>query len=263
MKNFIKTIIPISVLNIYRKRRDKYAIKRKEKMYLADNVLCPICNSKFRVFHTGLKNRENAFCPNCKSLERHRLLYLFLKEENNIFEKTEKPFRILHFAPEEMFYSLFSKMDNIEYYPCDLYPELFKYNGGIPILKVDITNIPFEEGYFDFILCNHVLEHISNDKLAMLELNRVLKKGGSGIFQVPIDYDKDITYEDWNITDPEDRDKAFGQHDHVRIYGKDYKLRLNDCGFDVDENKFVKKFTSEELFRYGLISSELIYYCRK
>ena len=114
---------------------------------------------------------------------------------------------------------------------------------------MDITDIPFEKDTFDFILCNHVLEHVPDDKLAMSELYRVMKKGGNGIFQVPIDYGRATTYEDWTITTPEERKKAFGQHDHVRWYGQDYKLRLHEAGFSVHEDDFVKKFSSEDIYK--------------
>lgn len=97
----------------------------------------------------------------------------------------------------------------------------------------------------------------------MSELYRVMKKGGSGIFQVPIDYNRDETFEDFSITSPKEREKAFGQHDHVRLYGKDYKTRLENAGFRVTEDDFVKGFSTSEQTRYGIRDSELIYYCEK
>jgi ubiquinone/menaquinone biosynthesis C-methylase UbiE len=132
----------------------------------------------------------------------------------------------------------------------------------VPVLKVDITNIPFEDSVFDVILCNHVLEHIPDDLNAMAELYRVLKSGGWGIFQVPLDNRNNSTYEDFSITTPEARQKAFGQKDHVRIYGKDYPDRLRKVGFDVKTNDFALKMSAEERFEYGL-KKQLIYYCEK
>ncbi len=169
----------------------------------------------------------------------------------------------MHFAPEKMFYDIFSTNKDIEYYPCDLSPKAYTYDGNVKIIKADITKIPFQENYFDVIICNHVLEHITADGLATSELYRVLKKDGWAILQVPIDYKREATYEDFSITTPKGREKAFGQKDHVRWYGQDYKDRLKKAGFIVKEDDFVKSFSSEDLYRYGLIKSELIYYCKK
>ena len=113
------------------------------------------------------------------------------------------------------------------------------------------------------ILCNHVLEHVPADTQAMAELYRVMKKGGWGILQVPVDYNREKTYEDFTITKPKEREKAFGQHDHVRWYGQDYKDRLKSAGFKVIEDDYVKSFSSEELLQMGLNPSHLIYYCKK
>jgi SAM-dependent methyltransferase len=185
-------------------------------------------------------------------------LYLFLRENKLLFN-SDKKIKLLHFAPEKFFFELFSANSNIEYYPCDLFPEI--YNNSV--IKMDITNITFEEGSFDAILCNHVLEHIPEDHVAMAELYRVLKHGGWGIFQVPIDYSREKTYEDFSITDPKEREKAFGQNDHVRWYGRDYKDRLAHAKFNVTEDDYVTRFSQEEIFKYGLFKWEFIYHCKK
>lgn len=259
MKKNIKKMIPESMLNWYRSYKKKKFLQSVQ----GDNVVCSICNSKFKEFGTfGLVPRKNARCHICGSLERHRLLWKYFIEKTDLFNKEDK-IRLLHFAPEKVFYDIFSKNQNIEYYPCDLSPENYRYNGNVKVKKADITDIPFEENYFDVIICSHVLEHIPDDLLAMSELLRVLKKEGWSILQVPIDYNKETTYEDFSITTPEDREKAFGQNDHVRWYGRDYKDRLKKAGFVVNEDDFIKSFSSDELFRYGLMESELIYYCKK
>ncbi len=233
-------------------------------MHKGNNVLCPICKSQFRIFATyGVAQRENAMCHQCGSMERHRLLFIYLKEKTKILLTQQKSFRLLHFAPEKCFSDIFSKMSNIEYIPCDLEPEKYKYNGHSKIKKVDITNIPLEDNSIDFILCNHVLEHIPNDKLAMQELYRVLIFEGSGIFQVPIDYQLQTTYEDSSITTPLGRENAFGQNDHFRKYGCDYKNKLEQIGFDVKEEDFINSFSKKDKFKYGLLNGELIYFCRK
>lgn len=259
MKNFIKNILPAKLLESYQifKRR------KEVKYYKGHNVMCPICNSTFKTFAPGgLNKRENARCLKCQSVERHRLLYLYLIGRSTLFSNPSKT-RVLHFAPEKSFYDIFTRQTNIEYFPCDLNPDLYSYRGEVKIEKVDICNIPFAENNFDVILCNHVLEHIIDDIKAIGELYRVMKKGGWGIFQVPIDYSRNATYEDFTITTQEGREKSFGQKDHVRLYGRDYKNRLASCGFNVIEDNYVKSFSSEDIFKYGLQDFELIYLCKK
>lgn len=227
-------------------------------------VICPICNGTFENFGTfGVAKRPNAKCHKCNALERHRLLFLYMTEKFNLFEHSEHPIKVLHFAPEKVFHRKLSANKHINYFPCDLQPKRFKRYNGATILEIDITQIPFEDGFFDFILCNHVLEHIPDDRKAMSELQRVLSVGGSGIFQVPIDYTRAVTYEDWSITTPKARKKAFGQKDHVRWYGKDYITRLEEAGFVVQEEDYVARFSKEDMFTYGLLESERIYHCMK
>jgi len=259
VKKIIKKIIPGFIRRQYRDFRN-----RKELLqYAGDKVQCPICNSKFNEFAPfGLVTRKNARCHTCDSLERHRLVWMYLKTETDFFTSS-KTLRLLHFAPEKTFYDKFSVQPNIEYYPCDLFPEVYNFNGKVEIKKADITNIPFEDNYFDVILCSHVLEHIPDDRKAMLEIYRVMKNDGWAILLVPIDYNRETTYEDFSITGPEERLLAFGQSDHVRWYGRDYKDRLAENGFKVIEDDYIKNFSSGDLFRYGLIASELIYYCKK
>jgi SAM-dependent methyltransferase len=272
MKQLIKSIFPKGVLDYYRSYTSKQRRKAKEKqrkkaispVFRGNDVTCPICNASFKIFgEFGLNKRPNARCHNCGSLERHRLIYLYLTENMNIFDKKIKPTRLLHFAPERIFYDKIDKNKKIAYTPCDLFPELYGFDGKAKVLKVDITQIPFEDESFDFILCNHVLEHIPDDNRAMKELYRVLSKEGNGIFQVPIDYSRKETYEDWTITSPEEREKAFGQNDHVRWYGQDYKERLEKVGFTVNEIDYPATFSSDEVFRFGLMKSEKIYHCKK
>jgi len=269
IKRLIKSIIPNKLIEKYKEHK----LKEKSKHFVGNDVYCPICESEFRMFGptglgkkefgvVGIGARQNAQCFKCGSAERDRLLFKYLTEELHLLEIKEN-LRLLHFAPDEPFYHLFSKNKYIEYYPCDIDPLIYPFIGNTKIRKVDITSIPFDNNYFDFIICNHVLEHVSDDKLAMSELYRVMKEGGRGYFQVPIDYNRTTTYEDNSITTPKEREIAFGQRDHVRWYGQDYKTRLEEIGFTVHEDSFVKKFSEEELFKYGLDSLELIYSCQK
>ncbi len=159
-------------------------------------------------------------------------------------------------APEQCFLPLFKKLKNLDYTTADLYAPKVD-------VKADILNLPFAENSFDMVFCNHVLEHIENDAKAMSELFRVLKPGGMGIFQVPQDLNKEKTFEDFSITDPDERAKHFGQYDHVRVYGRDYFDRLRKTGFKVLEVDYSKKLSSEQIDKYRLVKGEILPVCLK
>ena len=159
-------------------------------------------------------------------------------------------------APEQCFLKRFKKLQHIDLVTADLYSPIVD-------VKADICDLPFEDNSFDVIFCNHVLEHIEDDKKAMQELFRVLKKGGMAILQIPQDYSRATTYEDFNITSPEERAKHFGQYDHVRVYGSDYFDRLRAVGFKVDEVNYSNKLSEKELDRYRLMKGEILPVCFK
>lgn len=217
----------------------------------------PIDGKSFRKFlpYGYAKQRKNALSPSTLSLERHRLMWLFLKEETSFFSK-DKKLKVLHIAPEQCFLSIFRKQKNLDYITSDL-------ESPIADVKADICNLPFHENQFDVIFCNHVLEHIPDDKKAMQELYRVLKKGGFGIFQIPQDLSREKTFEDNTITDQKERTKIFGQYDHVRVYGRDYFNKLRAVGFKVDEVEYTKKITPEDLKRFCLMQGEILPVCYK
>ena len=126
-------------------------------------------------------------------------------------------------------------------------------------VKMDIHEMPFEDNKFDVVLCNHVLEHVADDMKALAEIKRVLKPGGWAILLVPFFKPvPDITFSDNSITNPREREKIFGQSDHVRKYGKDYSTRLAMSGMEVDEDKFAFALDAKVKFRMGL-SPEVIY----
>ena len=219
--------------------------------YIGNKVECPVCSSRFRKFLPyGRKSRSNALCPKCLSLERHRLIWLYLKERTNFF--TEKA-KMLHIAPELCFMDRFEALPNLEYITADIESPLAK-------VKMDIHDIPFEENSFDIIFCNHVLEHVRDDIQAMKEMLRVLKPGGYAILQIPFFHPvPETTYEDPSITDPIEREKIFGQDDHVRLYGQDYPQRLASAGFKVKEDRMVFELPDEQVKRFALPSTEVIY----
>ena len=199
------------------------------------------------------KQRNNILSPSTLSLERHRLLWLYLKNETNFFSAEKS---LLHFAPEQCFLKRFRKLNHLDYTTTDL-------NSPIADVKADICNLPFKDNSYDIILCNHVLEHIPDDTKAMQELYRVMKPSGYGIFQIPQDLKRAKTFEDDSITDKAERAKIFGQYDHVRVYGRDYFDKLRSVGFKVEEVDYTATLSEAEIDRFRLAKGEIIPLVRK
>ncbi|KAA5535645.1 class I SAM-dependent methyltransferase [Paenimyroides baculatum] len=254
MKKVFKTIlntIPRPILI-----RASYFVRPILALALKGNCFTdPIDGKSFRTFLPyGYGNqRNNVLSPSTLSLERHRLLWLYLKNETDFFSKDSK---VLHFAPEQAFYNRFKKQKNLNYTTTDL-------ESPLADVKADICNLPFESYSYDVILCNHVLEHIPDDTKAMQELYRVLKSGGMAILQIPQDLSREKTFEDNSITDKKERAKIFGQYDHVRVYGRDYFDKLRSIGFKVDEVDYTAKLSKEEVEKYCLAKGEIIPVCYK
>lgn len=217
----------------------------------------PIDGKQFKKFlpYGYGKQRDNVLAPGTLSLERHRLLWLYLQRQTNFFTHTQRQ-KLLHFAPEQAFYKRFRKQANLAYLTTDLLSPLAD-------VKADICKLPFENNAFDIIFCNHVLEHIPDDTKAMSELFRVLKPGGWGIFQIPQDLNRDVTFTDDSITDPRQRAEIFGQYDHVRIYGRDYFDKLRKIGFEVREIAATDFLSAAEISAYALQANEIIPLCLK
>ena len=218
--------------------------------FKGDNFTDPIDGKSYRKFlpYGYGKQRENALSPGTLSLERHRQMWLYLQNETDFFTKN---YKVLHIAPEQEFLRKFKKMKNLDYISADLFSPIVD-------VKADILDLPFENESFDVIFCNHVLEHIEDDRKAMGELLRVMKKGGWGIVQVPMKNSLEKTYEDFTIKDPKERQKHFGQYDHVRWYGMDYFDRLKSVGFEADANFYSQKFSKEEIKKFGLRENEIL-----
>lgn len=215
----------------------------------------PIDGKSFRAFlpYGYGAQRTNVLSPSTLSLERHRLLWLYLKTESDFFTSCKK---VLHFAPEQAFYKRFRNQKNLNYITTDL-------ESPLADVKADICNLPFKDNEFDVVLCNHVLEHIPDDTKAMQELYRILKPGGMAVLQIPQDLSKEVTFEDDSITDKKERAKIFGQYDHVRVYGRDFFDKLRSIGFKVEEVDYTKKLTAEEIKKYCLSEGEIIPICYK
>jgi len=215
-----------------------------------NNFTDPIDGKSFKSFlpYGYDKQRNNVLSPSTLSLERHRLLWLYLQNETDFFNAQKK---VLHFAPEQSFYKRFKRMPNLDYTTTDL-------NSPLADVKADICHLPFQDNAFDIIFCNHVLEHIPDDTKAMQELYRVLKPNGFGVFQIPQDLNREKTFEDNSITDKKERAKIFGQYDHVRIYGRDYFDKLRSVGFKVEEVDYTNKLSEDDIFKYCLQKGEII-----
>lgn len=226
-------------------------------LYAGNKYEDPINGKSYRKFlpygYSGIAKRDNVLSPGTMSLERHRLLWLYLKSRTDFFSA---PHKMLHIAPEQCFYKIFKGMKNLDYLTGD-------YNSPIADVHFDLHNAPFEDNSFDVIFCNHVLEHVEDADQCMLELYRIMQPGGWGIFQVPLDVTRSVTYEDKRITSPLEREKHFWQKDHLRLFGLDYKDRLLAAGFDVTADDYVDTLSKEAIDRYRLPEGELIYLCRK
>lgn len=226
-------------------------------LYVGRGRECPVCGCRRRKFlpYGYVVSREDALCPRCLSLERHRLLWLWMQRETDIADGSKK---LLHIAPEV---SLIKKFSSI-YRSC---PEQYvTADLESPLAKVhfDIRQIPFADESFDVVICNHIMEHIDDDRLAMREVRRVMKVGGWGIILSPIDYSRAETFEDDSITDPDERTRVFGQYDHRRIYGRDYADRLRSAGFEVKEIDYAAALTPQERELYAL-GRDRIYFVRR
>jgi SAM-dependent methyltransferase len=219
--------------------------------FRGDRVECPICSGHFRKFLPYGYNivRSNVLCPKCLSLERHRLLWLYLKNRTDFFTASLK---VLHVAPEQCFYKLFRKMQNLSYVTADL-------ESPLADVKLDIQDMPFTDQEFDVVICNHVLEHVPDDRKAIREIFRVLKKGGFALLQVPTNYAMELTYEDPRITEPAEREKHFRQKDHYRLYGRDYLDRLAEAGFHIPDKNYLNELSADERERYRLPAQEFMY----
>jgi SAM-dependent methyltransferase len=213
-------------------------------------ITCPCCGTIANEFTTyGLKPRPNAMCPTCGALERHRLMWLFFERRTNLLRQTR---RILHIAPEAPIAAKLRTLSGAVYVSGDL-----SSNAG---MRLDITRLPFADGAFDVVLCSHVLEHIPDDGAAMKELRRVMSADGWGVLQVPIS-PRAHTFEDFSITDRRERERVFGQCDHVRVYGRDYGDRLRAAGFAVEVVPFGNELGAAARSAYALLPED-IYLCR-
>jgi SAM-dependent methyltransferase len=245
MKTKFTGIIRIALLQL--RARALYYLNKGNNRY------CPICNKSLRKF--GKSKRKDAACYYCGSLERHRLVWLYLKRMTNLFDEHSK--LMLHVAPEPCLENLFKKHLGRGYISADI-------QNPRATIKMDVTDIHFPDETFDVIYCSHVLEHISEDKRALREFHRVLKFDGWTILLVPIAPNLKRTFEDPSVTDPMERLRLFGQEDHVRRYGQDFGERVRETNFFFNVIKPSDFLSEEEIELMGITQAAgEIYYCTK
>lgn len=271
LKENIKKLIPVwlgkKIRGTYQKALGIY--------YKGDTYHCPYCKHNFRKMLSdgethpviskyqiiGSGYRENCTCPRCYAKDRDRLIHLYLEKKTNIFSA---PNRVLHIAPEAWLKELFQSLPMIEYTNGVKGVKNMGYYYDRTTRELDITSLDMENNSYDAIVCNHVLEHIPDDTKAIKEIYRVLKPGGWAILQVPLSAILETTYEDKSIKKPEKRAEAFGQFDHVRIYGKDYPKRLEFVGFTVEQfNPKNEVWGKEYLNKYALNINENLFIAHK
>lgn len=249
----IKKIVPLKIKQ-----------KLKSILDFRPNYICPFCNTKTKeFFEIGsslpvLKSKQiiggglrNGGCFHCRSTDRERLVYIYLKEKIEIFKKNKFK-NILHFAPEKLISEKLREFGFENYICGDLFTEGYQYPDYVK--NINVLDIPYPNESFELVICNHVLEHIPNDLDAMKEIYRVLNKKGMAILQVPISKNTNETFEDLSVIDPKQREIVFGQFDHVRIYGQDYAKRLESVGFKVSRLNL-----SQEFKKFGLNPEEDIF----
>ena len=260
MKHLIKLIlnlIPRPVLQ----RVAEWIVPVVGLLYLGKGKQCPLCGCQRRKFlpYGYVTSRENALCPNCLSLERHRLLWLWLVRESDIGRGAMALPKMLHIAPEVALMRKFKKMyasTPDRYVTADL-------ESPLADMHFDVQQIPLEAESFDAVICNHIMEHVEDDGKALRELYRILRRGGWGVILSPVELEREKTFEDDTITDPAERTRIFGQYDHRRIYGRDYAARLREAGFEVYDIDYKNELSKAEQELYALPTDHLYIVCKQ
>ena len=254
---FILNLIPRPVLQ----RVAGWIVPVVGLLYLGKGKQCPLCGCQRRKFlpYGYVTPRENALCPNCLSLERHRLLWLWLVRESDIGRGAMALPKMLHIAPEVALMRKFKKMyasTPDRYVTADL-------ESPLADMHFDVQQIPLEAESFDAVICNHIMEHVEDDGKALRELHRILRRGGWGVILSPVELEREKTFEDDTITDPAERTRIFGQYDHRRIYGRDYAARLREAGFEVYDIDYKNELSKAEQELYALPADHLYIVCKQ
>lgn len=223
----------------------------RRTLYRGDRRYCAVCGSRVRRF-LPFGPIEDEWCPVCASMGRHRLLWHVLSRTDAFRGGSG---RLLHMAPEPGLEGALRRRGTLRHTTADLHdPHVDD--------TVDITDMPYADGTFDLLLCSHVLEHVPDDRAAMREVARVLKRGGSALIMVPF-HDDEATDEDPGLTDVAERESRFGQHDHVRYYGRDIMDRLRAVGLRVQATRAEELLDAERLAREAVRAGETVFVCTK
>jgi SAM-dependent methyltransferase len=239
------------------------------KIFHFNHFQCPFCHEKFLILRKKGRNiplvkekqlmgggARRTTCPGCGSTDRERLIYLYLTEHSRLMSNDN--INTLHIAPEKVLANFLRNYPKLKYIAGDKFMEGYNYPSWVQ--EMDILNIDFPDNYFQLIICNHVLEHVEDDAKAMSELYRTLSPEGIAILQVPLSKITQKTEENFTIVSPEERERKYGQHDHVRLYGLDYVDRLKKAGFKVE----IKSISnSKDYKRFKLYQNEDLYICSK
>ena len=236
---------------MFEKIRSRLHISTQNKIrHFGLNRYCPVCKSFVRGFLPAASGRKDVFCPVCGARERHRLLWLYMRNETGFLER---PLKMLHVAPENCFIRRFRRVHGEGYVHIDIAAKA-------PENRMDLTHLQFPDSCFDFFYCSHVLEHIEEDEKALSEIYRVLRPGGAALIMVPVFGEN--TLEDKTVRDPVKRRELYGQSDHVRTYGEDFIMKLRAAGFKADRIVYRDRYPSWLAAYYGL-TSEIIFHCVK
>jgi len=226
----------------------------RRRLFEGNAHYCPVCRSRLRRFLT-IHRAYHLWCPVCRSLQRHRLLWLLIEREGLLEHPPGSRLKLLHFAPELCLEQKFRQAPGVDYLSVDLYDRR-------AMLQMDIAALQLEDDTFDLVFCSHVLEHVLDDRRALGELNRALKPGGKAVILVPII--GEATDEDPSITSPTERERRFGQLDHVRRYGMDFTARLEQARFSTQTlNAGALGVPAQERQRLGLDEADIVFICRK
>lgn len=252
--SFVTRFVPRHILQ----RVAHLGLQALSPLYRGSRFEDPINGKTYRKllsYGRGDRTRPNALAPDTLSLERHRAVWMYLTEHSDLFSGSPGR-RMLHLAPEYCFLKRFDRAEGLEVVRADLVSPWAD-------VHFDVHEIPYADDHFDIIMGNHLIEHVADDRKVMDEYFRVMKPGGWGIFQVPMDRNNPETMEDPNVTDPAERERLYWQSDHVRLYGMDYADRYRKAGFEVEEIDLKALFGTERFERCALGSEGHLQIVRK
>ena len=251
MKRLIRWVlnhIPRSILQ----RGAGLAVPIMGLAYIGRGRECPGCGCRRRRFlpYGYVTSREDALCPRCLSLERHRMIWLWISRNSDLAESLPT---LLHIAPEVSLMRHFRKMygKSKSYITADL-------ESPLADMHFDVQDIPLADGSVDVVICNHLFEHVADDRRAMREIYRIMRHGGWGIMLVPEDRSRATTFEDDSIVDRDERTRLFGQYDHRRVYGRDYDERLREAGFEVERIAYATLLDDSERRLYAIGNDDMV-----